>query len=153
MQHPHGEITKMLCFYTAWALAHQPVSVSAIVYASLQITITLQKLPICKIAQCNTLTAKSRRCFVFTLPRASIVNTKQLTACVMQLLEIHVVSGFSRNKSSMNVDWTFLSMCTTECWLNLSMNGNIFNILTCVQLTTFLWECGSLLIIFAQLNF
>ena len=40
------------------------------------------------------------------------------------------------------VYWTSLSMCTTECWLNLWMNGNFFNIQSCGQLTSFLGECG-----------
>ena len=49
-------------------------------------------------------------------------------------------SGFSGKKSSMNDDWTSLSMCTSECWLNLWMNGNFFNIQSCVQLSTFFGE-------------
>ena len=32
-------------------------------------------------------------------------------------------------------------MYITECWLNLWMNGNVFNIQSCGQLNTFLGEC------------
>ncbi len=35
-------------------------------------------------------------------------------------------------------------MCTTECWLDLWMKGNIFNISSCGQLTAFLGQCGEI---------
>ncbi len=37
---------------------------------------------------------------------------------------------------------TKCSSCATECWLNLWINGNCFNIRSCGQLTTFLGECS-----------